>query len=194
MAAGVPEFPAHRYVVFYGHLNERSSHNLRMHLSNLVRQDTRRVTLLFASGGGTTDDAMALFTHLRSLPYELTTHAVGLVGGMAIPVFLAVDRAHRIASKNASFLFHGYPSRRVQPNGPVAGEMREAPPPVPGDALEWTKKVLRTDTYLTDADFERLKLFDQSVLMDAGKATCAGIVSGICEPAIPDGCQPLIVV
>jgi ATP-dependent protease ClpP protease subunit len=188
------QFPAHRFLTFFGPLNPPFSNNLRVYLSNFIHQNAQKVTLLFASNGGATDDGMALFTYLKALPYELTIHAVGPVSSMAVPVFLSVDSAHRIASRNARFFFHDYTWNLVQQNGPVTREMLKGPAMFLEDAAAWTKEVLRANTHLTDADFESMKLFEHPILMDATRAVQVGIASSVAEPAIPVGCQPLVVV
>ena len=143
-AAASVNYPAHRYLTFFGQINPPSSSNLRLHLSNLVHQKARQVTLLFASGGGSTDDGMALFTYLRALPFELTIHAVGLVGSMGIPVFLAGK--NRIASQNARFFFHDYTSNFVQYNGPMTREQQMGNTLLLTDAVNWTKDILKANT------------------------------------------------
>jgi ATP-dependent Clp protease protease subunit len=191
-AAASVNYPAHRYLTFFGQINPPSSSNLRLHLSNLVHQKARQVTLLFASGGGSTDDGMALFTYLRALPFELTIHAVGLVGSMGIPVFLAGK--NRIASQNARFFFHDYASNFVQYNGPMTREQQMGNTLLLTDAVNWTKDILKANTKLADSDFDALKMFNEPLLMDAQRAADVGIVSAIAEPAIPADALPWVVV
>jgi|HubBroStandDraft_5_1064220.scaffolds.fasta_scaffold97027_2 ATP-dependent Clp protease protease subunit len=191
-AAASVNYPAHRYLTFFGQINPPSSSNLRLHLSNLVHQKARQVTLLFASGGGSTDDGMALFTYLRALPFELTIHAVGLVGSMGIPVFLAGK--NRIASQNARFFFHDYTSNFVQYNGPMTREQQMGNTLLLTDAVNWTKDILKANTKLADSDFDALKMFNEPLLMDAQRAADVGIVSAIAEPAIPADALPWVVV
>ena len=106
MAAGIPAMPEHRFLTFFGPISLPSTNNLRSVLCGLVNEGAKQVTILFASGGGSTDDGIALFTYLKALPVELTMHAVGNVNSIALPVFLAASK--RFASKNARFLFHNY--------------------------------------------------------------------------------------
>ena len=188
-----PQPPVERFLTFFGPINAPASIQLRLHLSNLIHQNARKVTLLFASSGGATDDGMALFTYLRALPYELTIHAIGPVSSIAVPVFLAADRQHRMASKNARFLIHEFTWNIIQQNGAVTPEMLRTPVVVLADALEWSKGILRAETNLTDADFENMKMFNHPVMMDPNQAMNHGIVFGIAEPAIPAGSFPLIV-
>ena len=97
-------FPPDRYLTFFGGISSPASTNLRSALCSMVNKGAKKITILFASWGGSTDDGIALYTYLTALPVELTMHAVGIVGSMAIPVFLAAP--HRFASENARFFFH----------------------------------------------------------------------------------------
>jgi ATP-dependent protease ClpP protease subunit len=91
---------------FFGGITPPSTTNLRMMLCGMVNEGARAITILFANYGGSTDDGIALYTYLTALPVELTMHAVGVVGSMAIPVFLAAR--HRFASEHARFFFREY--------------------------------------------------------------------------------------
>lgn len=184
-------FPANRFLTFHGPIQAPFTTQLRLQLSNLIHQKAQKVTLLFSSGGGATDDGMALYSYLRALPYELTIHAIGLVGSMGIPVFMGGKT--RVASPDARFFFHDYTSNYVQQNGPISREIQKGNALILDDAIAWTKDVLKINTQLTDQDFDSLKMFDQPLLMDAKWASNVGIVSAIAEPAIPADSQPWVV-
>ena len=62
--------------------------------------------ILFSSQGGSTDQGLALYNFIRELPVPIHMHAVGHVGSMAIPVFVAGDR--RTATPVSRFFFHAY--------------------------------------------------------------------------------------
>ena len=95
---GLPP-PTDRYITFFGAISPPATTNLRIGLCALVNEGAKKITILFASPGGSTDDGIALYTFLTALPVELTMHAAGVVASIAIPVFLA--SSNRIASKNA---------------------------------------------------------------------------------------------
>ena len=116
-------------------------------------------------------------------------HAVGIVGSIAIPVFLASE--NRIASKHARFHFHEY-SWTQQAGNLTKNGMDEQSLLLNG-ALEWSKDIIKSRTKLTDEDFEKLKLFDHPHLMTASAAAKHGIVSSVKEASVPAGSQPRVV-
>jgi ATP-dependent protease ClpP protease subunit len=194
--AGSPQqpqqFPAHRYVIFVGALNPPATTTLRQQLVNLLYQSPTKVTLLFSSTGGNTDEAIALHTFLKALPYELTIHAIAAVSSAAIPVFLSVDKSHRLASRNARFMFHDYVWNFAQ-NGPMDRSLISGLDKILNDAIAWTKEVVKSATNLQDADFETMKLFQQPVIIDANQAVNIGMVQTIAEPVIPANSQPWVI-
>jgi ATP-dependent protease ClpP protease subunit len=188
-----PAFPTERFVTFVGALNPPITNNLRVQLANLIYQNATKVTLLFSSSGGSTDEAFPLFTYFRALPYELTIHGIGPVSSAAIPVFLSVDRSHRIVSKNARFLFHDYVMNYVNQNGPIDRTLIKGQQLILDDAVRWAKEIVKAETHLTDRDFETMKLFEEPIMIDANEAIKIGMASTIAEPTVPFGSQPLIV-
>jgi len=157
----------------------------------MVNEGAKKITILFASWGGTTDDGIALYTYLTALPVELTMHAVGIVGSMAIPVFLSAP--HRFASENARFFFHEYTWTHAQANIVTQTTMDEQSLRL-SDALSWTKEIVRARTSLTDEDCEEKKLFDYPFIMKPTDAVTFGLISAVAEPAIPANSQPRVVV
>ena len=67
---------------------------------------TRDTSILFASEGGSTDQALSLHNFIKSLPIAIQMHAVGHVGSSAIPVFLAGHT--RTCAPFSRFFFHAY--------------------------------------------------------------------------------------
>jgi len=90
-----------RTLTYVGSIRPPSSNGLRATLCGYVNEQAQKVTILFASDGGSTDDGIALYTFIKTLPLEITMHAIGLVNSIAIPVFCAGK--NRLASKNARF-------------------------------------------------------------------------------------------
>ena len=186
-----PKPPAHRFLTFFGPISPPSSSNLRIGLTQMINEGAKKVTLLFASPGGSTDDGIALNTYIKALPIEIVMHAVGNVGSMGLPVFLAANV--RLASKNSRFFFHNYvwgSQQAEQVNQDVLAERTM----ILDAALLWTREIVKATTKLTDADFEAMKLFEKPVLIEPGRALECGLISEIKEPAIPADSQPRVVI
>ncbi|HSW87630.1 MAG TPA: ATP-dependent Clp protease proteolytic subunit [Candidatus Saccharimonadales bacterium] len=100
------QLPKHRVITFNGPINAPASNSFRLALCQLINQGAEEITILFSSSGGSVDDGIALYTYIQSIPVKITMHAVGVVGSIAIPVFLAAPS--RVASSNARFFFHDF--------------------------------------------------------------------------------------
>lgn len=72
----------------------------------LARPDCDDITIIFSSEGGSTDEGLALYNFIRTLKRPITMHAVGHVGSMGLPVFVAGHR--RTCSPISRFFFHTY--------------------------------------------------------------------------------------
>jgi ATP-dependent Clp protease, protease subunit len=179
-----------RYLTFYGPIRTPQTNSLRAALCSMVNEGATKVTILFASEGGSTEDGIALHVYLKSLPLEITMHAAGWVSSIAIPVFLAADR--RLASKHAAFLFHEYSWTHSQATTTTQTTMNEHALLLNG-AMAWTQEVVKSRTKLTDNEFSSLHLFDRPVLVSCADAAKYGIISDIAEPKIPVGSDPRIV-
>ena len=71
-----------------------------------IGADFGSLTIVFSSDGGSTDEGFALYNFIRALPVPIHMHAVGHVGSMAVPVFLAGHE--RTCSPVSRFFFHAY--------------------------------------------------------------------------------------
>jgi len=92
---------------FNGLLHEQSTNALKERIAQIIEQsDFESLTIIFASEGGSTDQGISLYNFLRSLPVPIHMHAVGHVGSMAIPVFLAGHS--RTCTPYSRFFFHAY--------------------------------------------------------------------------------------
>jgi ATP-dependent Clp protease protease subunit len=183
--------PPERYLTFFGPIRVPQTTSLRAALCGMVNEGAKKITILFSSDGGSTEDGIALYTYLTALPVELTMHAVGIVGSIAIPVFLSAPI--RLASDNAHFFFHEYTWTHPLA-GTVTQTTMEEQNILLGGALEWSKKIIKTKTKLTNAEFESRKMFDNPARFSAADAVTAGIVSSVAEPKIPAGSQPRVVI
>lgn len=184
------QYPGHRILTFFGPIATPATASFRNALCTMVNEGAREITVLFASYGGSTDDSIALHSYLRALPVDLTMHATGIVGSIAIPLFLAAP--NRLASASASFFFHEFhwTDRDGQRLSQTTIAERDL---LLRAAIDWSKNVMKSSTKLTDEDFEHLKLFQQPVMMSAGRAVEYGLVTAIEEAYIPFGSEPRVV-
>jgi ATP-dependent protease ClpP protease subunit len=157
----------------------------------MVNEGAKKITLLFASPGGSVDDGISLYTYMKALPVELIMHAVGNVNSIALPVFLATNV--RLASRNARFVFHNYVWGSLQAEQVTQDVLAERKMTL-DSALLWTREIVKATTKLTDADFESMKLFEKPVLIEPSRALECGLISEIKEPAIPGDSQPRVVI
>jgi ATP-dependent Clp protease, protease subunit len=186
-----PQFPDHRFVSFYGPINPPSSNNMRVGLTQMVNEGARKITLLFASPGGSTEDGISLYTYIKALPAEIIMHAVGNVGSIALPVFLAART--RLASQNARFVFHNYVWGSPQAENITQAVLAERTMLL-DSALAWTRELVKATTKLTDVDFEGMKLFEKPIMINPRRALECGLISEIKEPAIPVGSHPRVII
>lgn len=97
----------HYRLSFNGFLYEAQTNALRNRIAQIFEQkDYESLTVLFSSEGGNTDQGLALYNHIRALPRPIHMHAVGHVGSMAVPVFLAGHK--RTCTPYSRFFFHAY--------------------------------------------------------------------------------------
>jgi ATP-dependent protease ClpP protease subunit len=183
-------FPQERYLTFFGPLYQPLTTSLRTALCGMVNEGANKITILFASEGGSTDDGIALYSFMTALPVELTMHAVGFVSSIAIPVFLSSPV--RFASKNALFFFHEY--SWTQQAGKLSQTTMTEQSLLLDTATSWSKDIIKATTKLTDSDFERMKLFDHPQIMDLTCAATAGLIMSVREPKIPATSQPRVVI
>lgn len=95
------------HLVFNGMLYNQQTNAMRNRIAQIFeRPDFEELTLLFSSEGGSTDEGVSLYNFIRSLPKPIHIHAVGNVGSMGIPVFLAGHR--RTCTPYSRFSFHAY--------------------------------------------------------------------------------------
>jgi ATP-dependent protease ClpP protease subunit len=97
----------HYRLAFNGHFYSNSGNALRNRIAQIIEQPNHEsLTILLSSEGGSTDEGLALYNFIRALPVPVHMHAVGHVGSMAIPVFLAGHK--RTCSPFSRFFFHAY--------------------------------------------------------------------------------------
>lgn len=181
---------SHRYLTFSGPIHPSATQGLRAALCVMVNEGAKKITILFASGGGSTEDGMALYTYLKALPVKLEMHATGFVSSMAIPVFLAAPS--RRASINARFFFHEFSWTYGQPTELTQTSMKDHSVQLE-TARSWAVQITQENMNLPQQDFERLRLFEEPLLIDPGRAAEIGLISEVTEPTMPAESQPRIV-
>jgi ATP-dependent Clp protease protease subunit len=183
------KLPKHRVLIFNGYINPPTSNNFRIMLCQLINQGAEEVTVLFSSGGGSVDDGVALYTILRSLPVKITIHAVGVVGSIAIPVFLAAP--NRVASVNSRFFFHDFtwtfPTQLAPRTTILEASM------LLKNALDWTKNILTSETKLTNKEISKKKILKEPCIMSPFEAEQHGLVQSIGEPSYDLSNIPMVV-
>ena len=93
------------FVSFSAEINPSTSEALIQTMTNLANQGVSKVTLLLSTNGGSVQHGMNIYNVLKGLPFELTTHNVGNVDSIGNAIFQAGTK--KIASKHATFMFHG---------------------------------------------------------------------------------------
>jgi|RhiMetdeSRZDD1v2_1073273.scaffolds.fasta_scaffold1107585_1 ATP-dependent Clp protease protease subunit len=74
-------------------------------MNQAIKEGHADITLLMSSSGGQVIPGFAIYNQLLMLPITLTTCNIGSVNSIATIIFLA--GARRLATPNATFLFHG---------------------------------------------------------------------------------------
>jgi len=94
-------------IVYNGPIYNPMVNNLRHRIAAAIeRSDFGALTILFSSEGGSTDQGLSLHNFLRTLPVPVHMHAMGHIGSIAVPVFLAGHR--RTCEPICRFFFHAY--------------------------------------------------------------------------------------
>jgi ATP-dependent protease ClpP protease subunit len=94
-------------IVFANGIDLDTANILRMRVVGAMSQDDfGSLTILFSSEGGGTDQCLSLYNFVRELPIPVHMHAMGHVGSVAFPLFLAAEK--RTAAENARFFMHEY--------------------------------------------------------------------------------------
>jgi ATP-dependent Clp protease protease subunit len=143
----------------------------------LERTDFGSLTIMFSSEGGNTDQSLALYYYLRSLPVPIRMHAVGHVGSASVPVFLAGHR--RTIAPYARFFFHEYDW--VFDGRQTLRRIDEAAQRLRSD-IETAREIITTrTTSLPPVLLQALDGVTGPVIVTPEEAKTFGIVDEICE-------------
>lgn len=151
---------------------------LRTNLCNLVEGGATNITLVINSPGGNVSMALQIYSLIRSLPAQITTHGQGFVQSAATILLLAGNE--RSADKETRFLFH--PAQT-----PVFGtfnspqfedQMRSL-----RDVDELITQIYEDRTRIPLSDIKRFK--EQAVSYDTTKALEYDIIKRVGNLTIP---------
>ena len=95
------------YFKVFSYIGSLDSTNLWQDIIVLKSMGVMDLNVMINSGGGSAYDGLALADSLlfaRSLGFNVTTHAVGLVASAAIPVFCSGE--YRLSTPSAQFMVH----------------------------------------------------------------------------------------
>ncbi len=144
--------------------------------SILERPDFGSLVIMFSSGGGSTDQSLALFNFLSQLPVPVRMHAVGHVGSTAIPVFLAGSA--RTSSPLARFFFHEYDWTFTQRH--TLNRIDEAVKQLRSD-IELSREIIKTRTQVPAEILQALDGRSPPAVLSPEKAKAFGLVDDVCN-------------
>ncbi|QEX16122.1 hypothetical protein FRZ44_14140 [Hypericibacter terrae] len=175
-------------VIFHGPISHPATIRFRNALCQMVNEakpDGARkydkLYLLMNSAGGSLDDGISLYSLIRMLPMAVTTVNMGFIASIAVIPFLA--GSNRISTPNGCFHFHQFDwtfdtSRATRSQLSDYTQILDS---ARGQAFE----ILKSQTLLTETDFEQLKLMNEPVVKGAAFAKEKGIIQEIEFPALP---------
>jgi ATP-dependent Clp protease protease subunit len=171
------------YVHFTREINGDTTESLLDELTTLANEGVPRVVLCFASPGGWTPKAVAIYNMLRAFPVELVTHAIGEVASAGNMPFLAGEV--RYACPQATFMLHPG-SFNAKDEQLDVRTMRERIDKLEGhDDRE--RVIVKQRTNLNAAEIRAL--VQRSATLTATEAVDAGIVHRVKQLKIPSGAR-----
>ena len=177
---------------YTGPTNLPQTQGLRNQLAYLnqppqVRGEQRTPTgllIVLSSWGGSTFEARSLYGWIRTLPYPVEIHAVGVVQSAAVPLMLAADR--RTSAPDAKFLFHPWTWGSDAHPGQTAAALQEVPLRL-DDEIAWAKSVFLSRTSLNAENLDQMQLLETASIRDTTFALEHGFIHEATERKIPAG-------
>ena len=173
-----------RTIIFSGPISQNATKILRNQCCTAIVQKIQKLTIQFASEGGSVGDGFALYAFLKSLPVELTMHNTGWVGSIANVVFLAGTR--RLASPHAAFLLHNLGWRVSTPTTVTSVTVHEEEMMLTSER-ERIKLVFKLNTQMSQLALESPDFFKEPQIYEPAAAKAAGIIHEVQDAAIPSG-------
>lgn len=93
-----------RRIYFFSDVDADSICEAIKYLDELEKESKKPIEIVFNSEGGSTYDGLALYDRIRQSDCEITTIGTGLVGSMAVILFLAGD--YRYVTESCTILNH----------------------------------------------------------------------------------------
>ena len=163
---------------FSRQINDETSLYLMTRIANILEKDNvGSLIIQFASEGGSTDQSIALYNYLKTLPIPIHIHAIGHVGSTGIPVFLAGHK--RTCAPLSRFFLHGYDWEFIERRTP--SQIDEAVQRLRSD-IELAREIIKSNTMI---DAGLLKVMDGEsntpIIMNPTEAKECGIVEDILD-------------
>ena len=176
--------PNHVYVVFSAPIIPATANALMSVLADCANQGVTGVTLLLATPGGSVAVGMHLYSLLRGMPFELTTHNTGDVGSIANLLYLAGET--RLTVRHGVFNFHG-----------VGFDMKDGQRLEEKDIMEKLNGLHKDQDRIGNVFVERTRLtqeearqlFAQASTKDANWAVDKGFSTTIGDVSVPPGAK-----
>lgn len=170
-------------VHFIGPINQHSACTVRNLCLQALQSGASELELHMSTEGGNMTAGFALYFFLKSLPLPLTTHNIGSVESVGVPIFLAAEQ--RYACPGTRFLVHplhwGFGNLVAADHARVS-EWREC---LDFDAERYAS-IFDDATSQADARTDiRDNLFGSARIFDAEQALAAGIVHGVVQARLP---------
>jgi len=174
------------YISFEGNVDTFSTNELNVILGQLVHGGAKEIQLGISSEGGDVSKGNQLYSFLRSLPIDLTTHNIGDVDSIANVIFLAGKR--RYANSNARFMLHGVARRIKARDGFVSlgeQELMEALEYVRKDHQRIAKTIAKHTKLTTRKIVDMFRRGD--VIFTPAEAESVGMIHGVKEWIVSQG-------
>lgn len=169
------------YVNFHAAINPHTTQNLMTVIGQKLMAGTTEFYILLSTPGGQVASGLTVYNFLRAVPVPITMHNIGNVDSIGNAIFLAA--ATRKACAHSTFMFHGvaYDLQNLR--------LEEK------NARELLRGILADQNRIADIIVDRTninsrrarQLFREARTKDANDALTNGIISEICDPAIPAG-------
>jgi len=183
---GTPGIPVSKppfYLSYSAEVNPTTTEGLLDACAKIVAQGHTEIYLMLSTPGGSVMNGMNVYNVLRGLPVKLTTHNVGNVDSIGNVIFLAGEE--RVASPNATFMFHGVGFDITSQMRMEEKNARELLQGIQADHARMAAIIEQRATFADQAEIRQLFLEAQT--KDAGYALGKGLIHRIADVQIPPG-------
>lgn len=169
-------------VIFNAEVSQQTAESLLATMTTCATQGVKKVYLAISTSGGDVTQGLTLYTALRGMPFELTTHNIGNIDSIGNAVFLAGKK--RFAAPHSRFMFHGVSWNLPQPISLDEKQVRE----ILGNIEREHGRIgtiIEERTKIRSADIP--ELFLQAQTKNATDAVSCGIIDDVREFQVPNG-------